>query len=128
MIPAQKTFYSKTRHIIRVALLALIVVIVRLFYLQVQMGAFFLEKSKNNFTRHESLLSLRGNILDRYGKILATNKPVTNIYWNGSGNVKLTEEQQKTIADIGLLLNRPLEERIAPVAVAEKRFQKVALS
>lgn len=128
MIPAQKTFYAKTRHIIRVASVALAIVIVRLFYLQVQMGEFFLEKSKNNFTRHESLLSLRGNILDRYGKILATNKPVTNIFWNGSGNAKLTEEQQKTIADIGLLLERPLEERIAPVTVAEKRFQKVALA
>ncbi|MBF2055365.1 MAG: penicillin-binding protein 2 [Candidatus Sericytochromatia bacterium] len=46
----------------------------RLFYLQVVVGEQYSEKALNNRLRSEPILAPRGNIYDRKGQILATNK------------------------------------------------------
>ena len=56
-------------------------------------GELFVRHSRRNCLRHEKVTSLRGAILDRNGILLATNRPVTELAWHGSGNNKLTQEQ-----------------------------------
>ncbi len=73
------------------------IIIFRLAYLQIHLSNYFLDKSKKNFLRYEPTAPLRGNILDNNGKFLATNRSVTNVYWRGTGNKKLNDEQHKIL-------------------------------
>lgn len=57
-----------------VALLVIGTLIGRLFYLQILQGESYREKALNNRVRSSPLLAPRGNIVDRHGKVLATNK------------------------------------------------------
>lgn len=68
-----------------------------LIYFQIYHGDFFDRSSKRNCLRHKMVHSLRGAILDRHGKSLATNRPVTLLVWRGSGNREFSEKQQETL-------------------------------
>jgi penicillin-binding protein 2 len=83
-------------------------IMVQLFYLQIVRGNFFLTKSKKNCLRLETVQSLRGNILDCNGKLLATNRPIYNIIWKGSGERHFTQEQKNKLAQLEAFLDRPL--------------------
>lgn len=54
-------------------------IVLRLWYLQVMQGDYFRNRSENNRIRTRYLPAPRGFILDRYGKILVSNKPSYNI-------------------------------------------------
>ncbi len=47
----------------------------RAWHLQVMQGEYFLNLSEQNRIRDRRIKSLRGKILDRYGRVLATNRP-----------------------------------------------------
>lgn len=128
MIPAQRTFESKNIFLLKVYTLALCIIVGRLFYLQINQGKRLFEQSKRNFTRTESLLSLRGNILDCHGNILATNKAVTAIYWQGTGNKKLSPEQLQLINEIGSITEKDFSEKIQIITHSEKHFKKHLLA
>lgn len=63
-----------------VVLMAFAVVLTRLYALQIQRGEEFREHSRNNFFQFERLEHDRGEILDRKGRVLVTNRPSTNVY------------------------------------------------
>lgn len=63
-----------------VVLLAFGIVGIRLFSLQIQRGEEFRERSRNNFFRFERLEHARGEIVDRHGRVLVTNRPSSNVY------------------------------------------------
>ncbi len=77
-----------------------IIIVVRLIYLQVYCGDYFASRSQKNFIRYTSTHSARGNIKDIHGNLLATNRPVTTIYWQGSGKSNLSEAQLELLAMI----------------------------
>ena len=54
----------------------------RLFYLQVLQGSDYRKKAHNNRVRSQSIFSPRGNVYDRNGKILATNKESHSILFD----------------------------------------------
>ncbi|WP_091218450.1 penicillin-binding protein 2 [Paenibacillus sp. BC26] len=56
--------------------------VVRVFYVQVIEGEFYLTKAKNVWKRDEILPANRGNMLDRNNSILATNVYAYNLYLN----------------------------------------------
>ena len=128
MIPAQRTFGSKNIFLLKIGMLAVCIIVGRLFYLQIHRGKILFEQSQKNFTRTENLLSLRGNILDRYDNILATNKPITALYWQGTGNKKLNNEQLKIIKHIGLLTDKDFTDKQQTITHAEKHFKKYLLT
>ena len=66
------------------------IILARLFYLQVQQRAVLRAMGQNNFLRTEVILPLRGNLLDCNGELLASNRPVYNLYWQGGVAQKLT--------------------------------------
>lgn len=68
-------------------------IVLRLVYLQIYCGEYFASRSQKNFIRYTSVLSARGNISDVHGNLLATNRPMTTIYWQGTGKNTFSQEQ-----------------------------------
>ena len=87
----------KLRAIFTALCTSFLLISARLVYLQIIRSNLFLHKSTNNFLRIETVHSQRGNILDTRGKLLATNRPIHNVCWRGSGNYRLTDKQKKKI-------------------------------
>lgn len=63
-----------------IAVAAFAVIAIRLYQLQIQEGDAFLDKSKSNFFQTRRLEHERGEIVDRYGRVLVTNRPSVNVY------------------------------------------------
>jgi len=101
-----------------------VVLLVRLFQLQINLGTKFSAQSKRNFTRYEHTVSLRGNILDRNGNVLATNRPVTDLYWQGKGSRRLTIQQLDQVEKVRAILNLPPFENYDELLRAERAVQK----
>jgi penicillin-binding protein 2 len=58
-----------------------IFIITRLWYLQIQQGDEYTALAKNNRVRHLEIAAPRGNILDRKGREIVTNRPSFNVVW-----------------------------------------------
>lgn len=57
-----------------------VVLISRLFYLQVIQASYYKEKSENNRIKPVPLIAPRGTIFDRNGKVLVSNRPSYTVY------------------------------------------------
>ncbi len=58
------------------------VLVGRLWYLQISKGDEYAALSENNRIRVREIVAPRGDILDRNGKMIITNRPCFNIVWN----------------------------------------------
>jgi len=58
-----------------------VLLLVRLWYLQIHQGSEYTRLSENNRIRAHKTVAPRGNILDRSGRIMTTNRPCFNIVW-----------------------------------------------
>lgn len=108
-----------------------LIIIGRLVHLQILQKHTFFTKSRKNFLRVETIPPLRGNILDRNGQLLATNRPTTNLFWEGIGKAKLTDFQLSTLQALETILGKPIiadEELFDQIKYAERRYQKVLLA
>lgn len=61
------------------AVLGFSVVLLRLYSVQIKQGREFREKSKSNFIQFKRLDHDRGEIVDREGRVLVTNRPSVNV-------------------------------------------------
>jgi penicillin-binding protein 2 len=59
----------------------IIVILARLWFLQIHNGSEYREQADNNRVRKLDVVSPRGNILDREGRTIITNRPSFNIVW-----------------------------------------------
>lgn len=103
----------------------------RLFYLQVRKTKDLFEQSQKNFLRIEKIPSPRGNIVACNGIILATNRPVLNLYWNGSGAYKLKPHHIELLKKIEIILEKPLidnAEIIQKITYAERYYRSQLLA
>jgi len=64
-----------------VILFLVAVLVARLWYLQIHKGTEYQHLSENNRIRVQKIMAPRGDILDRNGKIIVTNRPCFNIVW-----------------------------------------------
>lgn len=85
-------------------------IILRLSYLQLYHYDHYVLRGEKNFLRTESIQSLRGNIVDRNGILLATNRPITNVVWNGSGSYKVSEAQSALLIELESILGMSILE------------------
>src|SRR5271156_6705814 len=69
------------------------IIFLRLIFLQIYCGDYFTSRSQKNFIRYTTIDSPRGSIRDVRGNLLATNRPVAAVYWQGTGNLALSSEQ-----------------------------------
>lgn len=113
---------------IRFVLGALLIIIGRLCYLQVKQWHYFKERSTKNFLRIERMPSLRGNIVDTQGTILATNRPVVIVSWSGTGNTALSEEQDLIFRQMCTATGKDYASLIGPVLRAERRKETVIIA
>ncbi len=66
-----------------IAIIVLMAMLVgRLWYLQISKGNEYAALSENNRIRVQEIAAPRGDILDRNGKIIITNRPCFNIVWS----------------------------------------------
>lgn len=59
-----------------------VVYVVNLYRLQIVEGADYYAQSQNSIVSTNTVVAARGNILDRYGRVLVSNKVCNNIYIN----------------------------------------------
>lgn len=111
--------------------IAIGLIIARLAYLQIQYHKHFFSRSEQNFLRLEYTPCTRGNIVDRNGTLLATNRPVINLYWQGSGAYRLDEEKIRTLNMLEKILGKPLlQDPLChrEICQAERRFTELLLA
>jgi len=73
--------------------------IARLWFLQIQQGEEYKKLAENNRVRYLEIAAPRGNILDKKGREIVTNRPSFNVVWIREGN-RLDEELIKRMAGI----------------------------
>jgi len=89
--------------------LFLLLITIRLFWLQIYKNDFYLERSKSNSERIEPIKSLRGLIFDRNDNILAENILTYNIEINIEN--KSTEDLNSIIGELSKILSISEHER-----------------
>lgn len=121
---------TKTKQIAACTLLALFIICARLIQLQIHLMDFFVTKGERNFQRLEKKMAPRGNILDCKGRILVTNRPVTHLYWQGSGQKPFDTAVTPLLTTLKTILGDALlvdEQLIDTLKHAERRYKKVPL-
>lgn len=94
------------------------ILLIRLFYLQVIKGQSYLEQATNNSIKTQSVPTLRGNIYDRNGIILATN---ISSYMLVLNNVTpITSQMYKILLD-----NKDNDEIVIPSNISKKIKEKI---
>jgi penicillin-binding protein 2 len=99
---------TRIKYILYGFLFFLFILIVRLFYLQVDKRVALADMCTKNFLRIEIIPPLRGDVYDCNQVLLAANRPVFDLYWYGSGSVLSDHDMQilvqiEHILDIDLL-------------------------
>lgn len=105
------------------------ILILRLLYLQLARESLFTKLGQNNFLKMEVISPPRGNLLDCNGILLAANRPVFNLYWQGLGANKFSNEQKdilKKIEEI-LHLDFTVDFQINYILSAEKNGKRILL-
>src|SRR6266436_6530979 len=105
MFVSSATINRKIMWVLGVVVVTFVIIVLRLIYLQMYCGEYFSFKSQKNFTRYITVDCPRGSIRDVQGNLLATNRPVTTVYWQGTGNVLLSDEQILVLRFIELSAN-----------------------
>jgi len=90
--------------------IALIVIIIRLYKVQIQMGEYYYDRAEKNFIQEVRLSPLRGRILDIKGNVIAQNRPSFNLFITPA----FTKNYKKTLQTIDNLIGIP-----------EERFQDI---
>ena len=78
--PALPELHRRLKWVAVIGIGALVVLVGRLWQLQVMRGEGYYERTVSNVVKERYLPSVRGKILDRHGVALADNRPAFNIY------------------------------------------------
>lgn len=114
----------KVSLIVAIISISFLIILSRLIYLQIYTSEQLYQLSMNNFTRLKTIQSPRGNICDSNGNLLATNRPVKNICWQGTGLRKLNQTQLETIQKIALITNLEISENLIKQIQIAERYEK----
>jgi penicillin-binding protein 2 len=121
------TVAYKIRYTIIGLLITLVFIVARLCHLQILLNQRYVIQGQRNFLRTYSVPAPRGNIVDRNGVLLATNRPVFSLYWRGTGHYTLSAAHRTLIKTIETILEKDISsETLRAIAHAERR-KKIAL-
>ena len=104
-LSVSEQLHIKITRIIIIIVCTVCIIGFRLAYLQIIQRHNLFSQGERNYQRVKKIRPPRGNILDRNGTLLATNRPVTDIYWHGTGSRIFTPEQNRTISILETILN-----------------------
>ncbi len=118
---------SEKLHFIQCStIIVCIIFIIRLSYFQIYCQMHYKKQSEKNFIRHETITPLRGSIRDCNGVLLATNRPVTDLYWKSTGNTGLSSQQDETLLFLQSILHRTFRkteyQRITQAERTKKKY------
>jgi len=125
------SLHVRITRIIIIFILILLLILSRLFYLQITRSQHYRTQGEKNFLRTQTTRSARGNILDCKGTLLVTNRPVTNLCWNGTGNRILTEEQKNMLHQIEQIIATPIisdQQLYCRIGIAEKQCKQLQIA
>src|SRR5260221_9958121 len=129
MLLSTTTINKKIIAILVITSISFGIIFLRLIFLQIYCGEYFTSRSQKNFIRYTTVDSPRGSIRDVNGNLLATNRPVATVYWQGTRNRNISEDQLailKTVEGITgtVFTSGPLFDAIV---AAEKKRKKTEL-
>lgn len=110
-----------------VVIVFIAVLVARLWFLQIKKGDEYVKLAENNRIRIQQIQAPRGNILDRHGRVIITNRPYFNLLWTKE-DAPNPDEVIKQLAqilneDISALLDRVREAadqpRYMPILIKE---------
>lgn len=105
-----------------------LLIITRLAYLQISEQKTLAQLSCKNFLVTESLPAQRGSLLDCHGFVLASSRPVYDVYWQGSGKRFLIKEQQIELERVLNALNYALsDEQMGQLLRVERAERRMVL-
>ena len=78
---------------------AFVVIMARLYFLQIGQGEYYDKLADSNRVRYLEIIAPRGNILDRKGREMVTNRPSFNVIWLRESN-QLSDEWLKTLTRV----------------------------
>jgi penicillin-binding protein 2 len=124
-----KNRIRKIKLVLSLVLISIFVILVRLFYLQINQNNRLLELGRQNFLRTEVIQPMRGNVLDRNGNLLATNSPIFDLYWDGSGRFRLSTLQKSFVAKLSSILGNDVlsDGLIKKISRAERFSRKILI-
>ncbi len=105
----------------------LFIICLRLFYLQISWGDYYAHRGEKNFLRIEAIPSHRGTIYDCNGHLLATNRPITHLVWQGTGNTVFSPVQHTLLEHLSAIMGPSFTSHQA-IAQAEKQYKQVVIS
>lgn len=106
-------------------------IVTRLLYLQASIAYHLHTRGQKNFLRIIPVKPTRGNILDCKGRLLVTNRAVSNLCWVGSGKKSVTSADLKKLdklADIVPISLSVSDELVATIKQAERKNGSVTLA
>jgi len=129
MVLSTATINKKIITILVMTALSFGIIFLRLIFLQIYCGDYFASRSQRNFIRYTTVDSPRGSIRDVNGHLLATNRPVTTIYWQGTGNKSLSDDQLVIAKTVELITGTIVTSGslFDAIVAAEKRKKKIEL-
>ncbi len=110
---------------------ALCIILVRLFYLQINHGQHYLSRGEKNFLRIETTPPQRGNIVDCHNKLLATNRPVNHLMWNGTGNRMVSAHQIEILKHIETIVGKTIctnPDLFASLNASERHYRQIPIA
>jgi penicillin-binding protein 2 len=110
---------------------ALGIITCRLMYLQIHLMSTFFSRSQKNFLRIDRIPSPRGNIVDRHGTLLVTNRPVVHLYWQGNGNHTFDGQAMRIFKLLEPIIGKSLvgsPEQLQELRDHERHYKKALLA
>lgn len=110
---------------------ALALIGLRLYHLQIKLSPELYNQAQKNCIRMEKVQPPRGNIVDRNGALLATNRPITALFWRGTGNQTVSLAQFETLQILSSILEKPLTtdtEWLEKISYTERKHKKLELA
>ena len=92
----------------------IVVIMTRLWFLQIHNGSKYSEKAENNRVRMLDIVAPRGNILDSRGRTILTNRPSFNIVWVKEDS----PDPEDIIKKLSIILNVEIAELLKRVREA----------
>ncbi|MBI4774864.1 MAG: penicillin-binding protein 2 [Deltaproteobacteria bacterium] len=115
-LPDVTDFEGRFKNLAVVAFILVIILVLRLFYLQILEGETYYDLSIHNRIRLRYLMPLRGLILDRHGRILVSNRPSFSVYVD----MDYVRDQVKLANELAEILGFTQEEIMAQMKLGKR--------
>lgn len=105
------------------------IIVLRLFQLQIKEQDILTNRGERNFLKTEVIRPPRGNFLDCKGRLLASNRPIFDLFWQGHGSRSLDAEKLELLSKLGQILTLDLLTRQIKqeITIAERYSRKTLI-